>query len=134
VRRYLLDTNVLSILVRGAPGKTLQRIEAAGERNVYTSIVVAAELRFGAAKKGSDRLTAEVEAVLSRIRVAPLEPPVDRVYADLRRRLEADERPIGTSDLWIAAQALQDGSVMVTDNVGEFGRVPDLKVENWARG
>ena len=65
--------------------------------------------------------------------VARLEPPVDRIYADLRPRLEASGRVIGTNHLWIPAQAMQDGSVVVTDNVGEFGRVPAIEVESWLR-
>ena len=71
--------------------------------------------------------------MLSRLRVAPIEQPLDAVYAVLRSQLEEDGTPIGDADLWMAAQALHDGSVMVTDNVRELGRVPGLQVENWLR-
>jgi tRNA(fMet)-specific endonuclease VapC len=131
--RYLLDTNVLSALIRAPTGPILRRIEAVGAARVYTSVVVAAEMRFGAARKGSQRLTTEVEAILGRIAVAEIKPPVDRVYAALRHELEARGRPIGTNDLWIAAQAIHDGSVVATGNVGEFGRVPGLTIEDWTR-
>lgn len=131
--RYLLDTNIVSDLMRAPASRALRSLEAVGEERVYVSIVVAGELRFGAAKKGSARLRREVEAILSRLALGRLEPPVDERYAEIRARLEAAGTPIGANDLWIAAQALQDGSVLVTDNVREFGRVPDLKVENWLR-
>ena len=119
--------------MREPRGRVIEAIRRVGEESVYTSVVVAGELRFGVAKKKSDRLSAGVEALLQRMTVARLEPPVDRIYADLRSMLEASGRVIGTNDLWIAAQAMQNGSVVVTDNVREFGRVPAIKVENWLR-
>jgi tRNA(fMet)-specific endonuclease VapC len=131
LRQYLLDTNVISGLMRDPRGRVFDMMMAVGEANIYTSVIVAAELRFGAAKRGSERLTTQVEAVLGRISVAPIGSPVDRIYAELRRHLESGGRPIGANDLWIACQALQDRSVLVTCNTGEFSRVPDLRLENW---
>jgi tRNA(fMet)-specific endonuclease VapC len=131
--RYLLDTNVLSALVRDPHGPVTQRIRDVGEDNVCTSLIVAAELRYGAAKKGSVRLLGQLEAVLSAIEVLPLEPPVDVVYGELRAQLERDGQPIGSNDLLIAAHALALGHAVVTDNEREFRRVPELLVENWIR-
>ena len=119
--------------MRDPRGPLYERIRAVGEAMIYTSIVVAAELRFGAAKKGSERLMTEVEAILGRITVAPLASPVDRIYGHIRQQLQAAGATIGANDLWIASQALQDGSILVTDNTGEFSRVPSLKLENWLR-
>ncbi len=134
MRRYLVDTNVLSDLVKNADGLAARRtIEVGGSRSVYTSVVVVAEMRFGLAKKASGRLAAQLELVLEQLTVAPFSPPADRVYGDLRAELERRGTPIGANDLWIAAQALHDGSVLVTDNVSEFSRVPGLTVENWLR-
>jgi tRNA(fMet)-specific endonuclease VapC len=96
-------------------------------------VVAAAELRFGAAKRRSSRLTTQLELILDQLTVAAFEPPADRVYADLRAGLETAGTPIGANDLWIAAQALHDQSVLVTDNVREFSRVPGLRFENWLR-
>lgn len=131
--RYLLDTNVISSLMRTPHGVVREQMGLVGEHRLYTTIVVAAELRFGAVRKGSRRLMQEIEAVLHRIPVRPIESPLDMVYADLRSELERKGTPIGDADLWIAAQALLDESVLVTDNVREFGRVPKLAVENWLR-
>ena len=131
--RYLLDTNVVSDLVRQPRGGVAQRIRQVGEANVCTSIVVAAELRFGAVKKGSPRLTAQVEAVLGVLEVLPLEPPADAVYGSLRARLERLGQPIGGNDLLIAAQTVALGCTLVTDNEREFTRIAELRVENWLR-
>lgn len=130
---YLLDTNILSNAMRSPDGPLMARMTQVDRQAFYTTIVVAAELRFGAANKGSDRLRQEVEGVLSRISIKPIEAPLDQVYAKLRADLESKGTPIGDTDLWIAAQALHDDSVLVTDNVKEFGRVPKLRIENWLR-
>jgi tRNA(fMet)-specific endonuclease VapC len=129
--RFLLDTNILSDLVRNPQGKTANRIASVGENNVCTSIVAAAELRYGARKKNSVRLMRQVEAILSVIEIAPLEPPADAFYAKIRTTLESAGWPIGGNDLLIAGQALAMGLTLVTDNEREFDRVEGLKVENW---
>ena len=131
--RYLLDTNVVSDLVRNPQGKVAQRIRKVGEARVSTSIIVAAELRYGAAKKGSARLLEQLEAVLSALEVLPFEPPADAIYASLRAGLEEAGTPIGAHDMLIAAHALALGSTIVTDNEKEFARVRGLARENWLR-
>lgn len=131
--RYLLDTNAVSDVVRRPQGRIANRIREVGEAQICTSVIVAAELRYGAAKKGSPRLTAQLEAVLAALPVLAFEAPADRVYGDLRARLEHAGTPIGGNDLLFAAQALALGSIVVTDNDGEFGRVPGLLCENWLR-
>ena len=129
--RFLLDTSIVSDLVIRPQGRVAERIAQEGEKGVCTSIVVAAELRFGAAKRGSGRLSAQLDAILSAIDVLPLEEPVDRHYAELRRHLERAGTPVGPNDMLIAAHALALGLAVVTGNVKEFARVPGLTVENW---
>jgi len=132
--RYLLDTNIVSALVRDPRGVVMEQVRRVGEANVLTSIVVAAELRYGAAKKASPRLLAQLEAVLQVMEVAPLDAPADAVYGEIRAQLEKLGRPIGGNDLLIAAQALSLECVVVTDNQREFERVEGLMVQNWLRG
>ncbi|MEX2373949.1 MAG: type II toxin-antitoxin system VapC family toxin [Dehalococcoidia bacterium] len=131
--RYLLDTNIVSHLIRDPQGRVTKRIRAVGEAQVCTSIVVAAELRYGAARRGSARLTAQVGAVLSALEVLPLEPPADAMYGRLRTLLEQSGQPIGGNDLLIAAHAMALGCTVVTDNEREFARIDDLPTENWLR-
>lgn len=130
---FLLDTNVLSALVRAPQGMVAARIALVGESNIRTSIVVAAELRYGAAKRGSARLAQQLDTILAALDIVPFESPMDRVYADLRNALEQRGRPIGGNDLIIAAQTLALEATLVTDNVKEFEQVAGLKVENWVR-
>jgi tRNA(fMet)-specific endonuclease VapC len=102
-------------------------------QHVCTSIIVAAELRFGATGKNSSRLTAQLEAVLGAIDVLALEAPVDAVYGVIRASLERTGQPIGANDLLIAAHALTLGRAVVTDNEREFLRIVDLRVEKLAK-
>jgi tRNA(fMet)-specific endonuclease VapC len=131
--RFLLDTNILSDLVRHPRGRISDRIKEVGEQNICTSIVVAAELRYGAAKKDSSRLTKQLETVLAAIDVLALEQPADAVYGGLRARLERSGQSLGANDLLIAAHALALGHTVVTANEREFSRIDDLRVENWLR-
>ena len=129
--RYLLDTNILSHLVKEPAGIIARQIATVGEVMVCTSLIVACELRFGAAKKGSARLSAQVEAILSALEIMALEEPLDRHYAEIRAHLHLFGQPIGHNDLLIAAHARSLGLIMVTHNEREFSKVPGLSVENW---
>ena len=130
-RRYLLDTNVVSQLVRRPQGPVAARIAKVGEDKVFTSIIVACELRYGAAKRGSAKLTRQVEAVLAAMEILSLQADADRHYAVIRTALERKGAPIGANDMLIAAHARSLGAVCVTGNVGEFKRVSALRIENW---
>lgn len=129
--KYLLDTNIVSALVREPQGQVTRQIARVGEGRVCTSIIVACELRFGAAKKGSPRLTEQLEQVLSALTVLALEPGADHRYGELRAALERDGVPIGANAMLIAAHALALGLTLVTDNVNAFQRVKGLAVRNW---
>jgi tRNA(fMet)-specific endonuclease VapC len=127
----MLDTNMISDLIRNPQGKTSKRLAKVGERNVCTSIIVAAELRYGCAKSGSTRLLNAVEELLGEIVVLPFDAPADEQYGAIRAKLEAAGKPIGSNDLLIAAHACAVGATIVTANDSEFKRVRGLKVENW---
>jgi tRNA(fMet)-specific endonuclease VapC len=129
--RYLLDTNIVSNLIRQPAGPVAQRIAEQGEESVCISVVVAAELRYGAEKSGSVALRTRIELLLSALQVLPLEPPVDAVYGRLRHHLTMTGHPIGPNDLLIAAHALTMEMTLVTANTREFERVPGLSIENW---
>jgi tRNA(fMet)-specific endonuclease VapC len=128
--RYLLDTNIVSNLVRNPRGRVADRIKTIGEQNICTSIIVAAELRYGTTKKASPRLSTQVEAVLGAMDTLPFDSPADEIYGSIRTRLESAGTPIGGNDLLIAAQALALEHTLVTDNDKEFSRIKGLRVEN----
>jgi len=127
----MLDTNTLSEFIRNPRGALTERLAALEPDEVCTSIVVACELRFGARRKGSDVLTRRIEQLLGTLNVLPLDPPADEHYADIRAALEQLGTPIGSHDLFIAAHARSRGLTLVTHNIREFTRVPDLNVEDW---
>jgi tRNA(fMet)-specific endonuclease VapC len=131
VTRYMLDTNIISDLIRNPQGKAAKRIARVGEDNICTSIIVAAELRYGCAKSGSKRLLKAVEDLLGEINVLPFDVPADAEYGGIRSELEAGGRPIGSNDMLIAAHAYATGATIVTANADEFKRIGGLQVENW---
>jgi tRNA(fMet)-specific endonuclease VapC len=131
--RFLVDTNILSDLVRNPHGAIARQIGRIGEGLVCTSIIVAAELRYGAAKRRSPRLSAQLAAILGGLEILPFEAPADEIYAALRAQLERTGNIIGANDLLIAAQALTLDLTLLTDNEREFSRVPRLRIENWLR-
>jgi tRNA(fMet)-specific endonuclease VapC len=127
----MLDTNIVSDLVRHPHGHVASRIGEVGVSNICTSIVVAAELRYGAAKSNSDRLRERVALILGALDVEPIQAPFDSVYGEIRSVLEKRGRPIGGNDLMIAAHALSLDCAIVMANTREFGRVQGLRIENW---
>jgi tRNA(fMet)-specific endonuclease VapC len=129
--RYMLDTNIISDLIRNPQGRAAKRIAKVGEDNVCTSIIVAAELRYGSAKSGSKRLLKAVEDLLGEISVLPFDVPADAEYGGIRSELEAAGKPIGGNDMLIAAHAYATGATIVTANADEFKRIRGLNVENW---
>ncbi len=129
--RYMLDTNIVSDLVRLPNGETARRAASLEPGAIAVSIVVAAELRYGAARRRSARLSRQLEAVLSALETLPLAAPADVHYGTIRSELERIGRTIGHNDLIIAAHAKCLNATLVTRNVREFGRVPGLLVEDW---
>ena len=127
----MLDTNLVSDLVRNPHGPVTQHMVEVGPEAVCVSIITAAELRYGCAWKGSAKLLANVEAILRSIQVLAFDVPADAEYGGIRAELEAAGKPIGPIDLLIAAHAYSLGAVLVTANTGEFSRVRGLQVENW---
>ncbi|MFN7102221.1 MAG: type II toxin-antitoxin system VapC family toxin [Pseudorhizobium sp.] len=130
--RFMLDTDIVSAMVRDPQGKVAERLAEVGEANVFISIITHGEIWYGVRKNGSEDLAKKVSAVTRRLHVAPLQLPSDQRYAEVRLALRQGQN-IGPNDLWIAAHALALDAVLVTDNEKEFSRVPGLKIENWLR-
>jgi tRNA(fMet)-specific endonuclease VapC len=129
----MLDTNIISDLLRNPDGSAAKHIAEVGPDAICVSIITAAELRYGCAKKGSVKLLAHVEAILESVQVLALDVPADAEYGGIRAELEAAGKTIGPNDLLIAAHAYAAGAILVTDNADEFSRVRGLQVENWLR-
>lgn len=126
-----LDTNICSYILRRRPAAVIERFAALSPDQVWLSAIVAAELRFGAAKLGVAKFAAVIETWLTGFEVRPW--PIDAAYhyAEVRTALERRGQPIGNMDLMIAAHALAEDSVVITNNAEEFQRVPGLALEVW---
>jgi len=131
--RYLLDTNIVIYVLKRRPVEVLSTFNANASRMAISSITLA-ELLHGAEKSSrvSENLAA-VEDFSSRLEVLPYGPKAAQHYGAIRAALEKLGQPIGVNDMHIAAQARSEGLVLVTNNMGEFARVPALEVENWVQ-
>jgi tRNA(fMet)-specific endonuclease VapC len=109
-----------------------KRLEQTPLSSLVLSPVVMGELEFGAEKSAhSERNRARLAELVERLPLAVIDMETSRCYGQVRAALERQGTPIGANDTWIAAHALALGATVVTDNVGEFARVPGLQVEIW---
>jgi tRNA(fMet)-specific endonuclease VapC len=131
--RYLLDTNIISDLMRNPDGRVSMKIDQVGEKNIFTSILAIGEVRYGIEKRGSKRHTAALKMILPFMRPEPWSAPADECYAKIRLAIEALGLPVGQLDMLLGAQALASNAVFVTANEKHFRHMPGLKVENWLR-
>src|SRR5690606_922022 len=126
----MLDTNIVSDLIRSPQvGKARARLVAYGVDRACISIITAAEIQFGFAKRPSSRLERNLELLLGSLTILPFERPADYHYGRLRAGLERAGMPIGSHDLLIAAHALSLDLMLITANTREFERVPNLRLE-----
>ncbi len=128
---YLLDTGILTALIRDPAGPLVRRIATVGERQVATSVIVAGELRYAVEGRGSLRMRAAVSVVLDGLDILPLDGGADLHYAEIRREAERARIPMGANDLWLAAHARAGGHVLVTPADRDFRRIRGVLVENW---
>lgn len=135
--RYLLDTNIISHMMRDANGMAARHFILMAQRpdspDVCTSVVVQCELLFGLTRKPNPRLEMAYERVIQSVEVLSLDGEIAIYYARLRAELEAQGTPIGPNDTLIAAHALALDATLISGDA-EFRRVPGLRVENWLAG
>jgi len=132
---YLLDTNIISDMMRNPQGRANLQLEvriaqSKSPLRVCTSVVVDCEVRYGLRRKSSSKLNRAYTHLLQVVEVLPLDALVTPHYASLRARLEQAGKSIGANDSLIAAHALALGATLITADA-EFSRVPDLALENW---
>ncbi len=129
--RYLLDTNIVKYVLKRRPVEVLSTFNTNASRMAISSVTLA-ELLHGAEKSSrvSENLAA-IEDFCSRLAVLPYGAKAAQHYGAIRAALEKLGQPIGVNDMHIAAHARSEGLVLVTNNMGEFARVPALELENW---
>ena len=127
----LLDTNICIYIINAKPPAVLARFQQYRLGNIGLCSVVAAELAFGVAKSGSVRNRQALEMFLAPLTILPFDAAAVWVYGDLRADLERRGTPIGSLDTMIAAHALSQQAMLVTNNTREFVKVPGLQLDNW---
>jgi tRNA(fMet)-specific endonuclease VapC len=130
--RHLLDTNACVDYLTGRYPNVVTRIQQSSPDDLCLSSVVVAELRYGADRSARRRTNhARIDVLIEEIECLDFDLGAAASYGRVRAQLEAGGTPIGPNDMLIAGHALSRGLIVVTDNVGEFGRVKGLKVETW---
>lgn len=131
--RFLLDTNICIYIAKHNPPVVRERFARHQSDELAMSVITLGELRFGAEKsQARERSLAALAHLESLIQVVELSETVGEHYGQIRADLQAKGQIIGNNDLWLAAHARSQGWILVTNNLGEFNRVADLKLENWA--
>jgi tRNA(fMet)-specific endonuclease VapC len=129
---FLLDTNACVDYLTARHQKVVERIQGSSPEDLFLSVVVVAELRYGADHSARRRTNhARIDALIEEIEPLDFDLRAAATYGRVRAQLEAGGTPIGPNDMLIAAHALSRGLTVITDNTEEFGRVKGLKVDNW---
>ncbi len=131
--KYMLDTNICIYIIRQKPARVLERFLALSPGDVGISVITVAELQHGVYKSSRPEQSAQALAqFLLPLTVADFTTQATKICGEIRAHLERQGNVIGPLDLFIAAHALQRNVTLVTNNMGEFARVPGLRLENWA--
>ena len=129
---YMLDTNICIYIIKKRHLSVLSRFTMIQRDEICISVVTLAELQYGVEKSSSKRFNQGIlDDFFSRLTLLPWNEEAARQYGRIRAFLENEGSPIGNMDLLIAAHALSQEHTLVSNNLGEFERIPDLKYENW---
>ena len=130
--KVLLDTNICIYLIKNNPPEVRQHFTQLNPGDVGVSSITVAELQYGVAKgTAKDKNAAALAAFLLPLEILPFDTESAVAYGSIRSRLEQEGRPIGSLDMLIAAQAVAHKLTLVSNNLKEFARVPELGCENW---
>ncbi len=127
----LLDTNICIYIINAKPPAVLERFRQYRMGDIGLCSVVAAELAFGVAKSDSARNRQALEMFLAPLIILPFDTAAVWVYGDMRADLERRGTRIGSLDTMIAAHALSQQALLITNNTREFSKVPGLQLDNW---
>jgi tRNA(fMet)-specific endonuclease VapC len=129
---HMLDTNICIYIIKKKPISVFQKFESLSVGSVAMSLVTYGELELGALRSNNaKKALAILDELAAYIPVLPMPIDTAKEYADIRANLSAKGMPIGNNDLWIAAHTRALGHTLVTNNLKEFGRVENLKLDNW---
>ena len=131
--RYMLDTNICIYIIKNKPKKVIMELKRHKPSEICVSAITYAELTYGVEKSMAvEKNRLALALLFSNIEVLDFDTKAAIHYGKIRAYLEKQGTPIGSLDMMIAAHAMSLGYTVVTNNIKEFERVPDLKLENWA--
>jgi len=129
---YMLDTNICGYIIRNKPEYIKEKLKSIETKHdIVLSSIVVAELLYGTKKKDSEKLTKLVLSFIENFTIFDFDNVSSKEYANIRASLEKEGNIIGSNDLFIAAHAKACNATLVTNNIKEFERVENLKIENW---
>lgn len=132
--KYMLDTDMCIYVIKAHPANVIRRLRRTSVEDVCISSITLSELEHGVSKSDRpDQNRMALAQFLAPLQIAPYDDMAAQEYGRLRALLEKQGMPIGSLDMLIAAHALSLGCTLVTNNEGEFRRVPRLHVQNWAK-
>jgi len=130
--KYFLDTNTCIQYINGRSKSILTKLQSTPANEIVVGSIVRAELAHGASKSQYPELNRQrQQQFLQPYQTLPFDDVIENIYGELRATLEKTGQPIGPLDMLIAASALAYNLILVTHNIREFSRVPNLKAEDW---
>ena len=131
IAAYMLDTDICSYIIKRNPASVAQAFWEHKNDEICVSSVTYAELIYGAMRSGSPRIHAAIKRLVARFNIVDFNEAAALEYARIRRSLEVKGTPVANADIMIASCAMIKKAVLVTNNVKHFGKIHDLKIENW---
>jgi len=128
----MLDTNICIYIIKKRPMQVIDRLRTQNISDVMISIITAAELEYGIQKSSNPQANKiALAGFMAPFEIPPFDSFASKHYGRIRYQLEKKGNPIGGMDMLIAAHAISLDATLVTNNIKEFSRVADLKLENW---
>lgn len=130
--KYLLDTNICIYIIKKKPEHVKNRFSSLHIGDVAISTITQSELQYGVEKSSNpEKNQAALDQFLLPLTILEYDQAAAKEYGKIRRVLEKQGQPIGPLDMLIAAHARSLNLIVITNNVREFSKVPDLHLENW---
>lgn len=132
--KYLLDTNICIYIMNQRPIEIIRKFKQFNVGDIGISTITVSELQYGAIKSKNPKFSIQrVEEFLAPLEILPYDHNAANFYGEIRHHLETKGEVIGPLDMLIAAHALSNDIILVTNNEKEFQRVNHLKIENWIK-
>ncbi len=132
--KFILDTNICIYIIKRKPSGVIERFKQAEISRIGISSITLSELLYGVSKSSKpEQNQIALTQFVAPLEILPYGNEAAQYYGDLRAQLEKQGTPIGSLDMLIAAHALSIDCTLVTNNEKEFIRIPNLKIDNWAK-